>query len=83
MLEDIKEAIVGILNFFDTIYEVIVNLVENTIEAIKIIGSAVAQIPDYIEMMPDWIQSIMTAGLTVIVIYLLIFHHTGKGDSSE
>ena len=59
----------NIAGFFKSVIDFVVNLFNDLIYVIQVIGQAIAKIPTYLAFIPQSIVALFVLALTVIVVY--------------
>lgn len=72
MLETIKETLINIGNFFTTIFDFVVDSVNDIVNVVKYTGQALAQIPKLLEWVNPALLGILLAAFAVVVIYKIL-----------
>ncbi len=72
MLESIKEVLFNIGDFFVTIYDFVIGLVNDIINVVKYTGQAMAQIPKLLEWINPTLIGMLLAAFAVVVIYKIL-----------
>ena len=72
MLETIKETLINIGNFFTTIFNFVVDFVNDIVNVVKYTGQALAQIPKLLEWVNPALLGILLAAFAVVVIYKIL-----------
>ncbi len=77
-MKAILNGINGIIEFFNMIKELIVNLVSNVLELIKLLTTIPTNLGILIGTLPPWLMAVATTTLGVAIIYMLLGRETGK-----
>lgn len=77
LIDDISDGIDTIVEFFETIYDFITDLIDNMLMLFKYLGLAGDMAYDFISSMPIWLQSFATLTIVVSVIYIIVGRTAG------
>ena len=68
-MQAILDFFKNIAGFFKSVIDFVVNLFNDLIYVIQLIGQAIAKIPTYLSFIPQSIVALFVLALTVIVVY--------------
>ncbi len=69
MLETIKNALIDIGNFFTTIFDFVISLVEDLVYIVQATGKALTSIPSLFSWLPPPVLALLITIFGVVVIY--------------
>lgn len=72
MLENIKQTLSQIADFFVTIFDFVVGFVKDIVDVVKWCGEAVARIPSFFDWLPASALAIILALFAIVVIYKVL-----------
>lgn len=68
-MQAIIDLFKNIASFFKSVIDFVVNLFNDLIYVIQVIGQAIARIPTYLAFIPQAVVGLFVLALTVIVVY--------------
>lgn len=69
MFEWISEVLTNIANFFSTLWDFIINLFEEIVYIIGILGSVIVNIPSYFTWLPASVLALIVLAIGIVVVY--------------
>lgn len=72
MLQAIKEVLTNIGNFFSSVWNFLVDLIEDLVYMVKLLGEIVGQIPSLFSWLPTAVLSLLIALVGIVVVYKII-----------
>lgn len=80
-MEAITEAIENLIEFIETLWNLISHILSGITVAFDILGRIVTMAVEFILTTPAYIQSFMLVTITISVVYFIIGRSTGKSDN--
>lgn len=77
-MEFITNFIDWIVNIVTSVYDFLVNIIDNTILMVKYIGVASTMAFNLITSLPVWLQAFGTITITISIVYLIVGRSSGK-----
>lgn len=72
MLQEIRDILVAIGDFFKTVIDFVIAFFEDLVYMVKLVGKTVEQLPDYLDWLPSSLVGLILAIFTVVVIYKIL-----------
>ena len=72
MFDKIQEALNTIVEFFSTVFDFVVDFVQDTLYVVKLTGEFVLKIPDYFSWLPAPVLALIVTAFSVVVIYKIL-----------
>lgn len=72
MLQQIASFIKSIGDFFNTVFNFVLDFISDLVYLVKLIGETVAKIPSYFEWLPAPVLAILASILAIVVIYKIL-----------
>lgn len=72
MLEFIKNILSNISNFFTAVWGFLVDLIEDLVYMVKLLGQIVADIPSLFSWLPAGVLALFIALVGIVVVYKII-----------
>lgn len=79
-MKAIKNAIETIINFFESIWDFITGIVDNTVMLLDYLGVVAELCYDTIASMPTWLQAFGTITILISVLYMILGRQGGKTE---
>lgn len=80
-MESITEAIENLIEFIETIWELIGNILSGITVAFDILARIITLAYEFIATTPAYIQAFMIMTIVVSVVYFIVGRSTGKSDN--
>lgn len=71
-MQAILDVLKSIGEFFSTVINFVVNMVQDLVYVVELMGMTIAKIPQYISFLPSSVVSIFVVALTLIVVYKIL-----------
>lgn len=72
MLSFISDVLSSIANFFVSVWNFIINLIEDIVYVVKLAGQVIGEIPSFFTWMPASVLALLVALLGIVVVYKVI-----------
>lgn len=72
MLNSIFDAVSKIIEFLNTLWDFVLEFLNNTFNVIKLVGETVVSIPSYFSWLPAEIIAVLVALFGVVMIYKIL-----------
>lgn len=72
MLSFISDVLSSIANFFVSVWNFIINLIEDIVYVVKLAGEVIGEIPSFFTWMPPSVLALLVALLGIVVVYKVI-----------
>lgn len=72
MLQEIRDILVAIGNFFKTIIDFVIAFFQDLVYMVKLVSQTVAELPEYFEWLPGSLVALIIAIFGVVVIYKIL-----------
>lgn len=72
MLSFISDVLSSIANFFVSVWNFIINLIEDIVYVVKLAGEVIGEIPSFFTWMPPAVLALLVALLGIVVVYKVI-----------
>lgn len=72
MLQEIRDILVSIGDFFKTIIDFVISLFQDLVYMVKLVGETVAELPEYFSWMPASLVAIIVSIFALVVIYKIL-----------
>lgn len=71
-MQAILDVLKSIGEFFSTVINFVVKMVQDLVYVVELMGMTIAKIPQYISFLPSSVVSIFVVALTLIVVYKIL-----------
>lgn len=72
MISFIGNLLESIANFFTSVWNFIINLVEDIVYVVKLAGQVIAEIPSFFTWLPPAVLALLVALISIVVIYKVV-----------
>lgn len=72
MLQEIRDILVSIGDFFKTVIDFVISFFQDLVYMVKLVGQTVEDIPQYFNWLPGSLVTLILAILAVVVIYKIL-----------
>lgn len=72
MLQEIRDILVAIGDFFKTVIDFVISFFKDLVYMVKLVGETVSQLPDYLDWLPGSLVALILTIFTVVVIYKIL-----------
>ena len=72
MLDSIFDAIGKIVEFLNTLWDFVLDFLNNTFNLIKLVGETVTLIPDYLSWLPAPVIALVVSIFSIVIIYKIL-----------
>lgn len=72
MLQEIRDILVAIGDFFKTIIDFVISFFQDLVYMVKLVGETVSELPEYFDWMPASLVALIIAIFAVVVIYKIL-----------